>query len=128
MRAQRSQEPLDRRCGMFFTDFITIANIASDLCGCFATFQTAPHEHCCLVQCVVTLGIQIDEHCFPAVELGIDNVTVRMWCGWGVQAILFSSFDSVAGSGRRDNYRERASITFLSSYPLIAPGDFSKTL
>jgi hypothetical protein len=91
MRAQRSYEPLDRRCRLFFTYFVTIANIVSDLGRRFATFQPAPDEHCRLVQCVVTLRIQIDEHCFTAIELGVDNVAVWMWCGGGVQAIPFST-------------------------------------
>ena len=74
---------------MFFTYFVAIADLARDLCRSLTTFQTAPHEHRGLVQCVITFGIQIDEHSFATVEFGIDNVTMWMWRGGSVQGFSF---------------------------------------
>ena len=90
MRPERSKQSLDRLCGMFFTYVVVFANLASNLRRCLAAFQSAPYEHRRLVQHVVTLSIQIDEHSFATVEFGIHDVTMRVWCGRSVQAILFS--------------------------------------
>ena len=73
---------------MFRTYVVVLANLVGNLILSLTPFQSAPNEHCRLVQRVVTLGIQIDKHGFATVELGIDNVTVRLWFSGGVQVIL----------------------------------------
>ena len=128
MRAQRSYEPLDRSSRMFRAYVVVLANLFGNLLLGFTTLQTSPNDHGCLIQRVVTLGIQIDEHCFTTVELGIDNVAVWMGCGGGTQSLFSSAFDSITGGSRRYNYRQRASINRLTMNLLIAPGDFPKTL
>ncbi len=70
---------------MFRTYVVVLANLVGNLLLSLTTLQTAPHKHSCLVQRVVTLGVQIDEHCFTTVELGVDNVAMWMWGGGGAQ-------------------------------------------
>lgn len=84
---------------MFFTYFVAIANLARDLGRSLTTFQAAPHEHRRLVQCVITLGVQIDEHGFATVEFGIDNMTVWMWCSRSVQGFSFLVNQSLVVAG-----------------------------
>ncbi len=101
MRSQRTYQSLDRCCRLFCCHVVAIRDFARNVSCCLTALETAPHEHRCLVQRVVTLRIQIDEHCFTAVELGIDNVAVWMECGGGVQAVLASNVNQslvVAGA------------------------------
>lgn len=74
---------------MFSTYFVTLADLAGNLIHSLPTFQTTPDQHRRLVQSVVALGVQIDEHGFTAVKLGIDNMIVWTWGGCRVQVFLF---------------------------------------
>jgi len=108
MGSQRIYQALDRSCRLFCCHVVAVRDFARNVSCCLTALKTAPYEHCCLIERVVTLGIQIDEHCFTAVELGIDNVAVWMWCGGGVQAILFSNLNQslvVAGATITGNER-----------------------
>ena len=95
---------------MFFSYLVTSANITRDLARRFTSFQTTPHKHCCLVQRVVALGIEIDEHRFTTVELGVDNVAVWLWRSRGIQGCLSSNMiQSLVVAGATITGSERAS-------------------
>ena len=115
---------------MFRRHFVAISNLARNLGGSFATLQSAPDQHCSLIERVIALSIQVDEDGFATIEFSVDDVRVRLrrkGCGQAIRSLRLMVLVALVAGGRRCNdhgKRSRASAVWLRA----TPGNFTKTL
>src|SRR5678815_1261127 len=60
--------------GFIGRHFVSGSDVGNDLVHRFAFFETFPHDHRCLVQLKVFLGVEIYEYAFTAVEISCHYV------------------------------------------------------
>ena len=100
-------QALDGGHGVFRGHFVAVGYLARNFRGSFAALQSAPDQHCSLIQRVIALRIQVNEYSFSTIEFRIYDVTVRLrGKGCGQTILSLRLIASIARSCRCNDHRK----------------------